>query len=95
MRKLWITACALLCTSLAFDASAADDLWMQSDKSLPTLVAEGYAIVGFNVIPNFRGVMTLTLFRYILQKDVSVFMCTETDNGGRSSSTACLELVAP
>lgn len=95
MRKLWIATAALLCSSMTLDASAADDLWMQSDKSLPTLVAEGYAVVGFNVIPNFRGVITLTLYRYILQKDVSVFRCTETDNGGRVVDTSCYELVAP
>lgn len=94
MRKLWIATAALLCSSMTLDASAADDWWMQSDKGLPTLVAEGYAVVGFSVIPDGRG-MGATAYRFVLQKEASVFMCTEKVMGAKAMDTACYELIAP
>jgi hypothetical protein len=95
MRKLWIAAEALLCSSVTLDASAADDWWMESDKGLPALVAEGYAVVGFSAAPDSNRMMNTTAYRFVLQKDASVFTCVEKIAGDKAMVTTCYELVAP
>ena len=80
---------------LATSANAAD--WFKADKevSMPSLVADGYQVVGFSVLPEKSRVMDVTAYRFVLQKETSVYLCTDKTTGSSSVLLNCFRLVEP
>lgn len=79
---------------MAGTAGAAEQWWEPSQETLPHLVAEGYTVAGFAMNNESNAVMHLVAYRYILQKDASVYLCTEKAivNGTETAVSACYRL---
>lgn len=62
---------------VAGSATAAEDWWEKSGESLPSLVRQGYRVVGYSTITEQAMMATMISFRYVLQKDDKVAFCVE------------------
>lgn len=75
---------SFLIIALSFSSglfAQSDDHWIESDQSLRGLITSGYEIKGFNTVA-VRRVLT---HRYLLQKDTSLYMCSDSYSAQGSS----------
>lgn len=81
-------------------ATAGDGWWTDSTETMPSLVGQGFEVVGYATYKGASGLggSDMTFIRYVLQKGTSVFQCTENllaTPMGRKATTACQVLAAP
>jgi hypothetical protein len=66
------------------------DWWVPSDASMPSLIADGYVVVGFSTLNEQSPLMPLKVNRYLLQRNRSVFLCVEKMNATSSTTVQAL-----
>jgi hypothetical protein len=76
-------------------AGAAEDWWVKSDATLPSLVADGFQVVGFSVGEERPPMGPVTAYRYVLQKGPLTYLCTEKVMSANTVIARCYELRTP
>lgn len=71
------TALGSLLLLLPVVALSAEDWWVKTGESLPSLISNGYSIIGFSSLFEPNRLMDVKVNRYVLQKETSVYLCIE------------------